>query len=132
MPLQLLTHDQLLTYDRLLQCFRKGVRTKTWRRLHHLAKALFRAALDYLQRGGRILHESLLVKLERVVEQLTETRAQRIVKRGLAKAAALLSGIKNGSSGWLFALQAWLQDPDYVFWLGRSRERTRKKIFLNP
>jgi len=66
------------------------------------------------------LNESLLAKLERLVEQLTETRGQRILKRGVAKAAALLSGIENGISGWLLQLKAWLKDPDYIFWLGTS------------
>ena len=121
MPFPLLAHDQLLTYDRLQRCFRKSVRTGGWRRLHYLDKALFRASLNYLKRGGRILNESLLVKLERLIEQLTETRGQRIVKRGLTKAAALLNGFENGLSGWMFALQAWLKDPDYIFWLGTVR-----------
>jgi hypothetical protein len=67
----------LLTYNRLQQSYRKSVRTGTWRRLHHLDKALFRASLDYLQRGGRITNEALLVKLSRLMEQLTETRGQR-------------------------------------------------------
>jgi hypothetical protein len=120
MPSPLHSPYQLLTYDRLQQCFCKSVRTRTWRRLHHLDKALFRASLDYLQRGGRILNESLLLKLERLVEQLTDTRAKRIVTRGLAKAAVLLTGIENGISGWMFALQAWLKDPDYIFWLGMA------------
>jgi hypothetical protein len=40
------------------------------------------------------------------------------MKRGLAKATALLTGIKNGLSGWVLALKAWLMDPDYIFWLG--------------
>jgi hypothetical protein len=39
------------------------------------------------------LNEVLLEKLEWLVEQLTETRGQRIVKRGLAK--ALLTGIEE-------------------------------------
>ena len=113
-----------LTFDQLQQCYRKSVRTRTWRRLHYLDKALFRASLDYLRRGGRILNESLLAKLSRLVELLTETRGQRIVKRGLAKAAALLSGIENGLSGWVFALKAWLKDPDYIFWLGPQSKRS--------
>jgi len=108
----------LLTLDQLLQCYRKSVRTRTWRRLHYLDKALFRASLDYLRRGGRILNESLLAKLSRLVELLTETRGQRIVRRGLAKAAALLTGIENGMIGWVLHLKEWLQDPDYIFWLG--------------
>jgi len=53
-----------LTFDQLLQCYRTSVRTRTWRKLHYLDKALFRASLDYLKRGGRILNESLLAKLE--------------------------------------------------------------------
>jgi hypothetical protein len=115
---QLLVHDQLLTYDRLLQCFRKSVRTRTWRRLHRLDKVLFRASLQYLRQGGRILNEKLLEKLKRLVEQLTETRGTRIVSRGLAKAAAHLNGIENGMIGWVFHLKEWLHDPDYIFWLG--------------
>jgi hypothetical protein len=37
----------LPSYDQLLQYYRKSVRTGTWRRLHHLDKALLRASLDY-------------------------------------------------------------------------------------
>ena len=110
----------LLTYDQLLHCYRKSVRTGTWHRLPYRAKALFRASLDYLRRGGRILNESLREKLERLMKQLTETRGQRIVKRGVAKATVLLNGIENGLSGWVFALKAWLKDPNYIFWLGTS------------
>jgi hypothetical protein len=119
MPFPLLAHDQLLTYDRLQQCYRKSIRTGTWRRLYYLDKALFRAALDYLRRGGRILNEALLVKLERFVEQLTETRGTRIMSRGLAKAAALLrDGVEMGIFSWVPRMKEWLKDPDYIFWLG--------------
>ena len=122
MPFPLLSHDQLLlSYDQLLQCFRKSLRTKTWRRLHYLDKALFRASLDYLRRGGRILNEALLVKLERLIEQLLETRGQRIVSRGLAKAAALLrEGAEKGLFSWVPRMNEWLKDPDYIFWLGTN------------
>jgi hypothetical protein len=138
MPFPLLAHDQLLardpllTYDRLQQCYRKGVRTRTWRRLHHLDKALFRASLDYLRRGGRIMHDSLLVKLERVVEQLTETRGTRIAKRGLAKAAALLrDGAEQDIFGWAPQFKSWLQDPDFIFWLRVGGSYCRALICAN-
>jgi GDP-D-mannose dehydratase len=104
-----------------IDCFSKSVRTGTWRRLYHLDKAFFRASLDYLKRGGWILNEMLLLKLSRLVEQLTETQRQRIVKRGLAKAASLLTCIENASSGWIIALKTWLKDPDYIFWLEAVR-----------
>jgi hypothetical protein len=58
------------------------------------------------------VNEALLVKLERVVEQVTETRGQRIVRRGLAKAATLLTGIENGISGWVLPLKEWLKAHD--------------------
>lgn len=115
------TPVSLLTADQLLQCFRKSLRTGRWRRLSYREKALFRASMDYLKRGGQILNESLLLKLGLLVEQLLETRGGKIVKRGLAKAAAILNGVENGVSGWLLQLKTWLKDPDYIFWLGTSR-----------
>jgi len=70
------------------------------------------------------LNESLLIKLERLVEQLLETRGAKIVKRGLARAAALLrDGAGKGLFGWAPRLKFWLQDPDYVFWLGTTNIR---------
>jgi len=124
----LLAHDPLLTYDRLQQCYRKSVRTGRWRRLHYLDKVLFRASLDYLKRGGRILNKALSGKLSWLLATLSETRGQRIVKRGLAKAAGLLTGIEKGLSGWVLDLKAWLQDPDYIFWLGT--EAAGRKTFI--
>jgi hypothetical protein len=116
------------SYDRLQQCYRKSIRTGTWRRLHHLDKALFRASLDYLQRGGRILNEALLEKLSRLMALLTETRGTRIVRRGLAKAAALLrDGAEKGLFGWVPQLKYWLQDPEYIYgWGGVGNARGRK------
>ena len=112
------TPVSLPSHDQLLQCFRKSVRTGNWRRLSYRDKALFRASMDYLRRGGRILNESLLVKLERLVEQLLETRGAKIVKRGLAKATAILNGIAQEMAVWVSQLKTWLKDPDYIFWLG--------------
>jgi hypothetical protein len=78
--------------------------------------------MDYLRRGGQIVNESLLVKLSRLMEQLLETRGMRIVRRGLAKATALLrDGAEKGIFSWAPRLKEWLKDPDYIFWLGTSR-----------
>ena len=111
-----------LTACRLLTALRKGQRTGRWRRLHLLDKALVKASLQYLRHGGRISNETLLVKLERLIEQLLETRGQRIVSRGLAKAAALLrEGAEKGLFSWVPRMNEWLKDPDYIFWLGTVR-----------
>jgi hypothetical protein len=60
------TPVSLLTADQLLQYYRKSRRTGRWRILYYREKALFRASLEYLKRGGRIRTDSLLVKLERL------------------------------------------------------------------
>ena len=111
---------EAVTSAYLLAALCKGQRTGRWRALHFLDRALIKASLEYLRHGGRISNEKLLATLSRLVEQLTETRGTRIVKRGLAKAAALLSGIENGISGWVIPLKAWLTDPDYIFWRGTN------------
>jgi hypothetical protein len=110
---------EAVTSAYLLAALRKDQRTGTWRRLHFLDKALFKASYYYLRHGWRIRNESLLVKLERLVELLIETRGQRIVSRGLAKAAALLrDGVEMGIFSWVPRMKEWLKDPDYIFWLG--------------
>jgi hypothetical protein len=109
----------LLTHDQLLQCFRTSLRKRTWRRLQDRERALYRAALWY-SKYQRIVNETMMTKLSALVEKLQETQGMRIVNRGLAKATALLTGIEYGNSGWMFALKAWLKDPDYIFWLGTS------------
>jgi hypothetical protein len=113
---------EAVTSEYLFAALRKGQRTGRWRSLHFLDKALFKASYYYLRHGGRIMNESLLVKLERLVELLLETRGQRIVSRGLAKAAALLrDGADKGLFSWAPRMKEWLKDPDYIFWLGMSR-----------
>jgi hypothetical protein len=47
----------------------------------------------------------------------------RIVQRGYEKARALLSTENRSIFGWAPSLRDWLQEPDYVFWLGASSLR---------
>ena len=122
---------EAVTSAYLLAALRKGQRTGRWRALHFLDRALIKASLEFLRHGGRISNDSLLEKLERLVEQLTETRGTRIVRRGLAKAAALLNGIENGMIGWVLHLKEWLQDPDYIFWLGTNFFCEQKPLLKN-
>jgi hypothetical protein len=86
-----------VTSEDLLATLRKGQRTGTWRKMHLLDKALVKASLHYLRHGGRISNESLLVKLERVIEQLQETRGNRILKRRLTKAVDILNRLDEES-----------------------------------
>jgi len=54
------------------------------------------------------------------------------VKRGLARAAALLTGIENGISGWLLALKLWLKDPESIKSSGWGRwGEFERKVFIS-
>ena len=107
----------MFTHSKLLDGFRKGLRNRNWRKLSRLEKALVRASMWYSRAHGAIVNETLVGKLSLLMERLTETKGVKILKRGFEKAAALLS---KGESvfAWAPSLRVWLNDPDYVFWLG--------------
>jgi len=73
MPLQLLSHDQLLTYDQLLQCFQTALRKRTWRRLQDCERALYRAALWYLTYQS-IVNQTVVATLSTLIGELQEMR----------------------------------------------------------
>ncbi|HDS45792.1 MAG TPA: hypothetical protein ENN68_06845 [Methanomicrobia archaeon] len=105
-------------YLELQASFRKGVRNGNWRRLSRLEKALVMTATAYAKRYGQIVNAQLLQKLAALVSILKSTRGTRILQRGYEKARALLSTGDRGVFAWAPSLRAWLQEQDYVFWLG--------------
>ena len=109
--------QEMLTYEKLLTSFRKGLRNGNWRKLRRVEKALFMAALWYSRVQGKIVNEMVVGKLSALMEILKETKGARVFKRGYEKAVALLN---KGESvfAWAPSLREWLKDPDYVFWLG--------------
>jgi hypothetical protein len=109
----------MLTYEELFTGFKKGMRNGNWKMLRFLDKALYRAAMWYVKRGGRIVNKSLLENLSALVERLKETKGMRIFKRGFEKALEILeNGEERGVFAWAPRLRDWLKDPDYIFWLG--------------
>lgn len=107
----------MFTYDELLTDFRKGLRNGNWRKLRRLEKALFRASLWYSKVHSVVINEMLVRKLSVLRDKLKVTAGARIFKRGFEKAGVLL----NNGAGillWAPSLREWLNDPDYVFWLG--------------
>ncbi len=76
----------MLTYEELFTSFKKGIRNGNWKRVRFLDKALYRAAMWYVKRGGSIVNEMLVEKLSLLVERLKETKGMRILKRGFRKA----------------------------------------------
>ena len=111
-----------ITYEELLTSFRKGLRNGNWRKLNRLDKALYRASLWYTKHLGGIFNGTLVKKLLGLVERMEETKGMRIFKRGLKNAAKLLEeGEETGVFVWVPRLRHWLNDPDYIFWLGTVR-----------
>jgi hypothetical protein len=107
----------MFTYKELLTSFRKGLRNGNWRTLSRLEKALVMASLGYSKMRGTVMNELLVGKLSVLMAKLKATKGARIFKRGYDKVVALLS---NGERifVWAPSLREWLNDPDYVFWLG--------------
>ena len=111
-----------ITYEELLESFRKGLRNGNWRKQNLLNKALYRASLWYAKHRGSIVNTSLVEKLSALIEKLKETKSMRIFKRGFKKAAEMLDkGEGEGVFTWVPQLKHWLRDPDYIFWLGTVR-----------
>ena len=115
---------EMLMHEELRHAFVKGRRNGNWKKLARMEKAFYRAALSYTmpRRGvGRsIVSESVVNKLLVLIKRLLETPSQRIFKRGFEKAVKLIRKIERLSVGavLLSALNNWLRNPDYIFWLG--------------
>ena len=111
---------EMLMRGDLWYAFVKGRRNGNWKKLARMEKALYRAALAYMSGDRKIVSESVVNKLLIIIKKLLETPSQRIFKRGFEKAVWLIRemvGLRR-SSVLLSALNNWLRNPDYIFWLG--------------
>jgi hypothetical protein len=119
----------------LREQLRKGRIRGNWRVLSRKEKALYSVSLAYtkpkwqivllngrkhkIDVGRTIVETRLVQKLEELFVKLLETRGMKILKRGQAKASALLYRLEQtGAACWLVGLKDWLKDPAYLFWLG--------------
>jgi len=115
---------EMLMYEELRCAFLKGRRNGNWKKLARMEKAFYRAALSYTMprrgAGRSIVSESVVNKLLILIKKLLETPSQRIFKRGFEKAVWLIREMEGLSVGavLLSALNNWLRNPDYIFWLG--------------
>jgi hypothetical protein len=125
----------VVTHTMLWEKRRKGLIRGNWRVLSGKEKALYSVSLAYtkprwelvwlngrkhkIDVGRTIVETRLVQKLEELFVKLLETRGMRILKRGQAKASALLYRLEQtGAACWLVGLKDWLKDPAYLFWLG--------------
>jgi len=111
---------EMLMHGDLWYAFVKGRRNGNWKKLARMEKALYRAALAYMSGDRKIVSESVVNKLLILIKKLLETPSQRIFKRGFERAVWLIRKIERLSVGavQLSALNNWLRNPDYIFWLG--------------
>ena len=117
--MSLVVKASAITVDVLFASFRRGLRNGNWKKLHGRERALFKAALFYLRRGGRIASALVLEKLRFLMEKLNETEGMRIFRRGFERAVGILRACENA---FMAPLKKWLKDPDYIFWLGTVSE----------
>ena len=110
----------MLTYEDILQCWKKGLRNGNWRKLSGLEKALYMASLWYSRVLGAIINEGVVKKLSVLMAKLKETSEAKVFRRGYEKAVELLS---KGEAifAWAPSLREWLKEPDYIFSLGTVR-----------
>lgn len=115
-----------LTYPVLVDWMHRGFRNGNWRRLNRLERGYFRAATCYAKLKTKIVNGKVLRQLQAILEKLKATMSTRMMGVGVGKAAALLTaGEKGGVFEWCPQLKMWLQDRNYIYWLGLTELSTR-------
>ena len=109
----------MFTHNELLSSFKKGFRNGNWRKFTRVEKAFYRASLIYSRIQGKIVNSNLLEQLSALVDKLLETPGVKVLKRGLERAKEMMQ--KYGEEGvfeWAPSLRRWLNDKNYIVWLG--------------
>jgi hypothetical protein len=97
----------------------KGTRNGNWRRLGVIDRVFYRAAMWYAKIGNKIINNKIIAQLRSVVEKLKNTIRKKIMSIGLERAKAILTKFRgNGVFNWAPQLELWLEEKNYVFWLG--------------
>lgn len=109
----------MLDYGDLKSAFQKGIRSGSWFDLDSMKKALFRAAKGYLKYGNEIVHMQVLKPLLRIIKKLTSSVKRKIWQKGLEEAYDRRKKFEeNDVFEWCPQAREWLQDMDYIFFLG--------------
>jgi len=74
----------MISYKDLFTSFRKGLKNGNWRHLKFMDKALYRAAMEYANRGQRgcVVNGKLVEKLRGLIEKLNWKTNWRIYMNG--------------------------------------------------
>ncbi|HDO20333.1 MAG TPA: hypothetical protein ENG81_02265 [Candidatus Bathyarchaeota archaeon] len=108
-----------LNYTTLLNYLRRGVRNGNWRKLNRLERATYRAALTYTKIKGKIVNNTLVTILLKLIDKLRETPMIKILRAGLNRAKMMKEKFKeNNVYNWCPQAKKWFSNPAYIMWLG--------------
>jgi len=106
------------SYTELLALWKKGLRNGAIRKLSFLKKGLFSAALAYTKHIKNIINPKLTILIEGVADFINNSVRKRIIKCGLERAARILENTKIVHA--VPAINQWVNDDSYIFWLGTA------------
>ncbi|KXB02045.1 hypothetical protein AKJ44_01515 [candidate division MSBL1 archaeon SCGC-AAA261F17] len=119
-----------LTYEKMRRFMREGFRKGNWHDLKSSEKALFRAAKWCIKKGMMIVARTPLKNLLKVIKKLTSTVKRKIWQKGLEKAYKMRRQFEEkGVFEWCPQARDWLQDMDYIFYLGVSSMNSNGRGF---
>ena len=104
----------------LTKVFYKGLRNRNWVNLQIEERALFRCALWVTKVRGRVSNAKLMVQVLRIAMKLLEGAHSLIVRAGRTRVREILqsSTTPNGIASWAPRIKEWLNDSNYIYYLG--------------
>jgi len=118
---ELLRNRDCLTYETIVDVWRRGLRNGGWALLDVSDKALLRCAMWVAKARGSIYNMRLLVQVLKVLLKLLQRCRSRIANAGRARARGMLESYEKDPKGvfnWAPRLRDWLCDPRYQLYLG--------------
>lgn len=118
-----------LGYARLSRVFRKGIRNHRWFALSSVEKALLRAAKGYCRKAGEIISPELLKALFGIIKKLTSSVKREIWQKGVERGREMrMQFEESGAFEWCPRMKDWLEDLDYIFYLGLESVNSAKLV----
>ena len=80
---------------------------------------MYRAALTYTKIKGKIVNDTLVTMLLKLIDRLRETIMIKILRAGLNRAKMMREEFKeNNVYSWCPQAESWLSNSAYISWLG--------------
>jgi len=113
--------SEMLTYSEMVIIHQKGYRNGAWWKLNGLDRSFFRASLLYSELKGKIVNNLILVMLKDIIERLILTFREKMIKISFERTRKMIETFEEREVfSWAPELKAWLNHPEFLFWLGVS------------